>query len=181
MTLTSTARQRVGLRGTGGGGQRRARSDCRFVLPRIHFIPYLRTYSVPLFLKQQCDRTLDQRRILLPDGPRSQLQGRSLRREGLRRRRAAGLAYWGSVALSLCTAAHPRRYTIFCKTIGISIADVTMRPNPISLAPAMATGLFFWQNAALFLLGLSSSGAGGASRGGPEVSRERQYGLQGTE
>jgi hypothetical protein len=30
----------------------------RFVLPLIHFIPYVRTYSVHLFLKRQCDRTL---------------------------------------------------------------------------------------------------------------------------
>ena len=33
----------------------RARSHA---LPRIHFIPYARTESVPLFLKRQCDRTL---------------------------------------------------------------------------------------------------------------------------
>jgi hypothetical protein len=36
----------------------RAWSDCRFALPLIHFIPYSLTYSVPLFLKRQCDRTL---------------------------------------------------------------------------------------------------------------------------
>ena len=36
----------------------RARSHCRFVLQVIHFIPDLLTYSVPLFLKRQCDRTL---------------------------------------------------------------------------------------------------------------------------
>jgi hypothetical protein len=36
-------------------GGRRARLHCRFVLPRIHFIPDLLTYSVPLFLKRQCD------------------------------------------------------------------------------------------------------------------------------
>ena len=29
-----------------------------FVLPLIHFIPDLLTYSVLLFLKRQCDRTL---------------------------------------------------------------------------------------------------------------------------
>jgi hypothetical protein len=40
------------------GGADRARSHCRFVLPLIHFIPDLRTYSPPLFLKRQCDRTL---------------------------------------------------------------------------------------------------------------------------
>ena len=34
------------------------RSHCRFVPPLIHFIPYSLTYSVPLFLKRQCDRTL---------------------------------------------------------------------------------------------------------------------------
>jgi hypothetical protein len=37
---------------------RRVRSQCRFVLPRIHFIPESLTYSVPLSLKRQCDRTL---------------------------------------------------------------------------------------------------------------------------
>jgi MFS family permease len=39
-------------------GTLRARSHCRFVPPLIHFIPDLLTYSVPLFLKRQCDRTL---------------------------------------------------------------------------------------------------------------------------
>jgi hypothetical protein len=39
-------------------GLRRARSHCRFAPPLIHFIPYSLTYSVPLFLKRQCDRTL---------------------------------------------------------------------------------------------------------------------------
>ena len=39
-------------------GGHRARSYCRFVLPLIHFIPGSLTYSVPLFLKRQCDRTL---------------------------------------------------------------------------------------------------------------------------
>jgi hypothetical protein len=33
-------------------------AHCRFVLPFIHFIPDSLTYSVPLFLKRQCDRTL---------------------------------------------------------------------------------------------------------------------------
>jgi hypothetical protein len=36
----------------------RARSHCRFVLPLIHFIPESLTYSVPLFLKRLCDRSL---------------------------------------------------------------------------------------------------------------------------
>ena len=36
----------------------RAPSHRRFVLPPIHFIRYSITYSVPLFLKRQCDRTL---------------------------------------------------------------------------------------------------------------------------
>ena len=35
-----------------------ARSHRRFLLPLIHFIPDLLTYSVPLFMKRQCDRTL---------------------------------------------------------------------------------------------------------------------------
>jgi hypothetical protein len=40
------------------GGDIRARSHCRFVLPLIHFTADFLTYSVPLFLKRQCDRTL---------------------------------------------------------------------------------------------------------------------------
>jgi hypothetical protein len=41
------------------GGAPRARSHCRFLLPLIHLIiPDLLTYSAPLFLKRQCDRTL---------------------------------------------------------------------------------------------------------------------------
>ena len=41
-----------------------ARSHCRYVLPRIHFIPESLTYSVPLFLNRQCDRTLGYQRGL---------------------------------------------------------------------------------------------------------------------
>ena len=41
----------------GEGGEVRARSHCRFVQPPIHFIPDALTYSVPVFLKRQCDRT----------------------------------------------------------------------------------------------------------------------------
>jgi hypothetical protein len=41
----------------GGGGGGRARSHCRFIRPLIHFTPDSLTYSVPLFLKRQCDRT----------------------------------------------------------------------------------------------------------------------------
>ena len=40
------------------GGRSRARSHCRFVLPLIHFILESLIYSVPLFLKRRCDRTL---------------------------------------------------------------------------------------------------------------------------
>jgi hypothetical protein len=39
-------------------GGDRARSHYRFVLPLICSIPDSLTYSVPLFLKRQCDRTL---------------------------------------------------------------------------------------------------------------------------
>ena len=39
-------------------GKTRAWSHCRFVLPPIHFTPDSLAYSVPLFLKRQCDRTL---------------------------------------------------------------------------------------------------------------------------
>jgi hypothetical protein len=39
-------------------GPPRARAHCRSVLPLVHFIPDSLTYSVLLFLKRQCDRTL---------------------------------------------------------------------------------------------------------------------------
>jgi hypothetical protein len=38
-------------------GELRARSHCRFAPPLIQLIPDSLTYSVPLFLKRQCDRT----------------------------------------------------------------------------------------------------------------------------
>jgi hypothetical protein len=38
-------------------------SHCRFAPPLIHFIPHSLTYSVPLFLKRQCDRTLGPHRL----------------------------------------------------------------------------------------------------------------------
>jgi hypothetical protein len=40
------------------GGGDRARSHCHFARPLVHFTPDSLTYSVPLFLKRQCDRTL---------------------------------------------------------------------------------------------------------------------------
>ena len=40
-----------------GHGGLRARSHCRFVLLLIQFIPESLTYSVPLILKRQCNRT----------------------------------------------------------------------------------------------------------------------------
>jgi phytoene dehydrogenase-like protein len=49
--------RRRGARARRRGGAR-ARLHCRFVPPLIHFIPDSLTYSVPLFLKRQCDRTL---------------------------------------------------------------------------------------------------------------------------
>ena len=39
-------------------GASRARLHCRFVPALFHFIPGSQTYSVPLFLKRPCDRTL---------------------------------------------------------------------------------------------------------------------------
>ena len=39
-------------------GGLRVRLHCRFVLPLINCTPESLTYSVPLFLKRQCDRTL---------------------------------------------------------------------------------------------------------------------------
>ena len=44
----------------------RARSHCRFVLTLIHFMPCSLTYSVPLCLKRQCDRTLGLLRGSIP-------------------------------------------------------------------------------------------------------------------
>ena len=38
-------------------------SHCRFVLAHIRFIPDLLRYSVPLFLKRQCERTLGPARV----------------------------------------------------------------------------------------------------------------------
>ena len=46
-------------------GGARARSHCHFVPPLIRFIPGLLTYSVPLFLKRQRDRTLGAPRAAL--------------------------------------------------------------------------------------------------------------------
>jgi hypothetical protein len=46
------------VRRCGRGARARARSHCRFVPPFIHFIPNSLSYSVPLYLKRQCDRTL---------------------------------------------------------------------------------------------------------------------------
>jgi hypothetical protein len=50
-------------------GTARARSHCRFVLPLIHFIPDSLTYSVPLYLKRQCDRTLGTAGGIFPADP----------------------------------------------------------------------------------------------------------------
>ena len=49
----------------------RARSHYRFVLPLIHFIPDSLTYSVPLFLRRQRDRTLRQVRRIQERGKTS--------------------------------------------------------------------------------------------------------------
>jgi hypothetical protein len=50
--------QRDALEPRHRGGPLRARSHCRVVRPLIRLIPAPRTYSVPIFLKRQCDRTL---------------------------------------------------------------------------------------------------------------------------
>jgi hypothetical protein len=49
--------------------QPRARLHCPFALPIIHFIPDLLTYSVPLFLKRQGDRTIGLGRLRAGHGP----------------------------------------------------------------------------------------------------------------
>jgi hypothetical protein len=48
-------------------GTQRARSHCRFVPPLIRFIPYLLIYSVPLYLKRRCDRTLGTPEYMAPE------------------------------------------------------------------------------------------------------------------
>ena len=49
----------LGLDPDGDGDGGRVWSHCRFVPPLIHFITDSLRESVPLFLKRQCDRTLD--------------------------------------------------------------------------------------------------------------------------
>ena len=58
MARLAVADEFDGPAGGGGGGGGRARSQCRFALPLIHFIPDSLKYSVRLFEKRQCDRTL---------------------------------------------------------------------------------------------------------------------------
>ena len=67
------------------GSAPRVRSQCRFALPLIHFIPDALRDSVPLFLKRQCDRTLrpDRRLGVLAQRPE---QGREGQRIGLHMR-----------------------------------------------------------------------------------------------
>jgi hypothetical protein len=55
----------VGPRSVLKAGAPRARSHCCLVLLLIHFIPDALTYSVPLFLRRQRDRTL----LGTPAGP----------------------------------------------------------------------------------------------------------------
>ena len=143
-------------------GEPWARSHCRFALPRIQFILDSLTYSVPLLLKRQCDRTLgeppsarfiapleqqpgargqpDPRRVpCLPFSllaPSTRLCGCVLQLlpaparpcEFLRSGMWQGSAS-GSVAVSLCTTAHPLR-TRFAKRFGVDVAEGTMRPDP---------------------------------------------------
>jgi hypothetical protein len=65
---------------------------------------------------------------LAPFGPTEQLA----RCPGPRARRARAPPRhaWGSVALSLCTTAHPR-YNIFTNISGTSMSEATVRPNPL--------------------------------------------------
>ena len=60
MTVPPLARRRARRRPweSPGRGRGRARSHRRVALPFTHFVPDSRAYSVPLFLKRQCDRTL---------------------------------------------------------------------------------------------------------------------------
>jgi hypothetical protein len=47
-------------------GAIRAPSHCRFAPPLIHFIPNSLAYSVPVFLKRQCDWTLGAIAVMIP-------------------------------------------------------------------------------------------------------------------
>jgi hypothetical protein len=60
----------------------------------------------------------------------------SSRRASSSRRSSAARSTQGSVALSLCTSAHPL-HTRFTKIIGASISEPTMRPNPRSTSGSM--------------------------------------------
>ena len=79
---TRGSRSRSLCRGR-GRGRSRARSHCRFVLPLIQLIPEPLTYSVPLVLKRQCDRTLGRRpakdQAPASSGPGSRGRGRGRR------------------------------------------------------------------------------------------------------
>ena len=75
----------------------------------ILFTPKSLTYSVPLFLKRQCDRTLCKERF--------DAEGRGRGKVGR------------VVALSLCTTAHPL-YNGIANIFGASISEATMRSNP---------------------------------------------------
>jgi hypothetical protein len=63
-------------------GPSRARSHCRVVLPLVHFIPDSLTYSVPLYLKRQCDRTLGLTHGAVPAALVRGAAGRSKRKRG---------------------------------------------------------------------------------------------------
>jgi hypothetical protein len=102
------------VRGPALRGLQRARSRCRFALPLIHFIPYSRTGSAPLFLKRQCDRTL---------GLRPWQTRRTRRRAGGRRgggaTATAGCGARGSGGARGVTGPHARAGLMGCGSSSI--------------------------------------------------------------
>jgi hypothetical protein len=128
-------RSRRGQPGGGGGrrgargGDLRARSHCRRVVPRlIHFTPDSLTYSVLLFLKRQCDRNPgDLRRprrrprYVLGRRGRRQRPGAPGHRQVSERRQLAQKLAFGQ--LQLCTTARPLR-TRIANIFGTSISSI---------------------------------------------------------
>ena len=119
----------------------RARSHCRSALLLIHFTPESLTYSVPLFPKRQCDRTLGGAAGGAAAGGDAADPGLPAAGRGGLDPHAPGRARppgrpSGSVALSLCTAAHPL-HTRFTKIIGASFLN---RPTPFPTAGRLAEG-----------------------------------------
>jgi hypothetical protein len=98
--------------------RRRPASHCCFVPPPTHFIPESQTYSVPLFLKRQCDRTLGAAAAGVPLG-RGRPAPPARARSG------------GHRARSHCRFGRPLIHvTPESPTFVTSVSEATARPNP---------------------------------------------------